>query len=190
MSVPYESIRDGIKSGDGFEFAGATAIGHIIRFFSKQKVNHTALCLSIDEYSDYLGNRKFFLQANPGGIELSPISRYLNNFKGKAYYYRLRATDQQRRLIADWALQQADTPYAYKNLAQNIFGHVSADAQRLFCSEFRFIALVVGGVIPHLVFNKHTGCVYDVRNGRKVPAPRPGELERYNVDEPAVEIFL
>jgi hypothetical protein len=189
-SMKYDDIRDGIRSGDCFEFAGSTPLGHIIRWFSKQKVNHTEICLSINEYSNYAGNRKFFLGANSHGIELRPVSRALADFKGKMYYRKLRATDAQRNLIADWALQQCDVPYAYGNLFRNIWGRVDADARRLFCSEFRFIACVVGGVIPGLVFNKRDQRVYDVRTGKPVPAPRPGEFDRYNIDEPEIEVFI
>ena len=71
----YEEMRDFIQCGDLFEFGGNSLIGKVIRFFTKQQVNHSALGMSINEYSNHAGNRKFVLEADSYGIVLNTSSK-------------------------------------------------------------------------------------------------------------------
>ncbi len=183
----YADIRDLIRSGDRLEFAGKSVIGRVIRWFTKEAVNHTALALSIDEYSNYVGNRKFVLEADSPGIVLNTLSHDLQTASGAVYWTPLLPhCDGARQRIADWALQQVGKPYDYRSLIKNALGTVNADMKKLFCSEYYFIALVVGGLIPGTIFTD--GKVID-RNGAPVKAPRPGEFGRFPIFGETVEVI-
>ena len=184
----YEEIRDGIKCGDRFEFAGDSILGRLIRWFDKQPVNHTALALSIDEYSNYAGNRKFLLEAESDGIVLNTASHDILKYGGRVYWTPLLPSfDECRAAIVDWALQQVGTGYDFGNLFKNAIAHVSADMRKMFCSEFYFIALVSGGCLPQYHLSP-AGCVIDGML-KPVPAPRPGEFGQFPIFGETVEIL-
>lgn len=184
--VKYADIRDSIKSGDRIEFAGNTVIGRLIRWFTKDAVNHTALALSIDEYSNYLGNRKFILEAESDGIVLNTLSHDIQTADGKVFYTPLLLQfDDRRKQIADWALQQVGTGYDFGSLFKNVLGAVNADMKKLFCSEYYFIALVQAGIIPGCEL---CGKIVTDHNGGPVKSPRPGEFGRFPVFGETVEI--
>ena len=184
--VKYAEIRDSIKSGDRIEFAGNTVIGRLIRWFTKDAVNHTALALSIDEYTDCPGNRKFILEAEADGIVLNTLSHDIQTANGKVFYTPLLPLfDDRRKRIADWALQQVGTGYDFGSLFRNALGSVNADMKKLFCSEYYFFALVQAGIIPGCEMR---GLKVVDHNGGPVKSPRPGEVGRYPVFGETVEI--
>lgn len=187
----YHEIRGLIKTGDLIEFGSASLLGKAIRFFTKQEVNHSALALSIDQYSAYVGNRKFVLEANPPGIELHTAGKDVADCladDGTVYWYPLLPKfDNQRNAIADFALQLVGTKYDYGSLFKNAISRVNADMRKLFCSEFVFLSLVAGKVIPGLYFDAD-GKVVDSGN-KPVKAPRPGEFKQYGVHGPAIRLL-
>ena len=185
--MKYVEIRDSIKTGDRFEFASKSVLGSIIRWFTKEEVNHTALALSIDEYSNYPGNRKFLLEALPDGIDLRPASLDVQECKGSVYYTPLLSLfDSRRQSMADWGLQQVGKPYDYGNLFKNIFGAVNAEMKKFFCSEYYFVALVSAGIVPGTEIKG--GKVVDL-NGAPVKAPRPGEFGSFPIFGETIEII-
>lgn len=177
----YDEIRDRIKCGDLFEFGSASLLGRAIRFFTKQEVNHSALGMSIDEYSNYSGNRKFLLEADPDGIVLNTCSRSIQECldNGGVVYWSplLPQYDSQRPFIADWALQQVGIKYDYGSLFKNAIARVNASVRKLFCSEFVFISLVTGRVLRQYRLDD-SGAVTTLR-GEPVKAPRPGEFRQF-----------
>lgn len=183
----YLAIRNLIKSGDMIEWQSAGLLGKIIRRFTGKAVNHTSLCLDLDQHFAYTEPHKFVLEANAPGIELELISRRLVNYSGRIFWSSLLATDDQRARMERWALLQVGKPYDYGSLFRNAMGRVSTNARSLFCSEYYFIALVVGGLLPWYHFDEARGVVRD-ENGLAVKAPRPGEFEKYGIFHPAVRI--
>jgi len=168
----YKLIRNKVKSGDMLEFRSNGFTGRAIRFFSKQNVNHTALAVALDEYMDYREPHKFLLEADAPGIVLKLISKELTGYGGQVWWTPLKAKyDALRGDIARWSMLQIGTKYDTKSLFKNILGRVNADAKKLFCSEFYFLALKEVGIL----------------HGKK--APRPGEFQKYGVHEPAVKIY-
>ena len=65
--------------------------------------------------------------------------------------------------IGSWAYQHVGTKYDYSSLFKQAIGRVSANAHKLFCSEFWFLACKQAGV-------PLTG-----------KAPRPGDIPKLDV---------
>jgi hypothetical protein len=187
----YEEMRDFIQCGDLFEFGGNSLIGKAIRFFTKQQVNHSALGMSINEYSNHAGNRKFVLEADPDGIVLNTASKSVQDCLksgGVVFWYPLAAIhDYKRNMVADWALQMVGTKYDFGSLFKNAISKVNASVRKLFCSEFVFISLVSAGIF--LNYKLVDGKVVDM-SGQPVKAPRPGEFEQYGCYGDPVQIVL
>lgn len=183
--VKYADIRASIQSGDRMEFASTGAVGKIIMFFTKEIVNHTAMCLSIAEYTPDPPHQKFLLEADFPRIELNPISRDLEGYTGKCYYAPLIATDAQRKTMADWALQQSGKDYDLGSLFANAIARTNANMAKLFCSELYFIALVSARLIVGAKLQGNSVVDY---NGNPVKAPRPGEFGRYPIFGETVEV--
>ena len=184
-TVKYSDVRDYIKSGDRMEFASHGFVGWAIRLFTRKIVNHTAMCLSIMEFSPDPPHQKFLLEADFPRVELNPISRDLDNYTGKVYFTPLIATDAQRQTMADWALQQAGKKYDLKNLFKNAIARVNANAADLFCSELYFIALVAAGKIIGAELRGDS--VVD-HNGLPIKAPVPGGFDIYNIWGETVQV--
>jgi uncharacterized protein YycO len=167
----YTDIRHLIKTGDRIEFAEHTALGRIIRFFTKRLVNHTAMALSIDQFSNYVGNRKFVIEAEPDGVNVNPLSLAMQRATGKVFWTPLKPThDNQRDAAGDFALQQAGKAYDLGSLFKNAWMRVSADARKMFCSELYFLALKAGGLVSG------------------ANAPRPGEFDQFPIFGETIEI--
>lgn len=168
----YDRYRGLIDSGDMLEFCASTFLGGAIRLFTGKNVNHTAFVISLDNYLGMSEHHKFILEANADGIELGLLSRVLENFDGKVYLSRLKPEYNHLRLeMARWAVMQTGIGYDYGSLFKNMVSKVSADARKMFCSEFYYLAL------------KHVGIV----KGNK--SPRPGEFGPFNLHEPPIRIL-
>ena len=167
----YEYFRSRMQTGDLVEWASPTAIGGLIRLFTRKKVNHSSILLNLDYFAG-LKNRRFILEALKHGIVLNLMSMRLEDFKGKVYWSALKSEhDDCRGHIASWALDKVGTDYDYKSLAANMFGMVNQDAKKFFCSEFYHMALHNAGILP----------------GGK--AARPGEFAQYMIHEPPMRIL-
>jgi hypothetical protein len=176
----YNEIRDLVKTGDRLEFAGSSFLSKTIRFFTKQSVNHTALALSIDNWSKYPGNRKFVLEAEPEGVVLRPLSLDLQ-VKGTICYWTplATATTANRDAMANYALQMLGKKYDFGSLFLNALGPVHSDARKFFCSELYFMSLVAGGLLlGHYLADN--GDVVDEK-GKKINSPRPGEFGKFPI---------
>jgi len=167
----YKLYRPQMRSGDLIEWGSATAIGSMIRLFTRKHVNHSSLLLNLDHFSG-LKDRRFVLEALEHGVELNLLSKRLKEFKGWVYWSALKPEYNDRRdAIASWALNRVGTEYDYSSLFANMFGAVSQDAKDFFCSEYYHMALASEGILP----------------GGK--AARPGGFESFGVHEKAVRIF-
>jgi len=167
----YNQLRPFMRTGDLIEWASPTAVGWIIRKVTRQKVNHSSLLLNLDRFEGLM-QRRFILEALESGIVLNLLSERLRKFGGKVYWSRLKPEyNPKRHQIAAWALQRVGTAYDYKSLFANVFGAVSQDAKKFFCSEFYQMALMSVGI-------KLEG-----------KAARPGEFEKYHIHKNAIQIF-
>lgn len=171
--MQYVKIRDLIKTGDMLEWSSPSILGKTIRLFTGRDVNHTSLAISFDDYFKDGVNHKFVLEAEAGGIELNLISKLLTDYKGKCYWYQLKPElDSYRQSIGSYALLQIGTKYDFGSLLKNAVSRVNADAKKLFCSEYYYMALCEAGILS------------------KTKVPRPGEFIQYGIHLPRVQIEL
>jgi uncharacterized protein YycO len=166
----YDSIRSQIKTGDYFEWAGSGLLSKSIALFTGG-FSHGSLLLYLKEYEGK-ENRRFILEAESSGIVLTLASHRLSEYKGKVWWYSLKKEyESYRDKVAEWALSQVGTPYDFLSVFRNIFGYVSADARRMFCTEYVYLSYKNAGLpIPD------------------VPAPRPGDMYDLGILNPPVEI--
>jgi hypothetical protein len=154
----------------------------VIRFFSKQKVNHTGIAFVLENYGGHEGNHVFTLEAEPSGIRNNLLSAQLEKFDGEVYWSPLKPEfDHLRHKGIDWALQQVGVDYDFKSLFKQALIKVSAEARKLFCSEFTFIYYVVCGILPQFVFDTSRKIVVDNVTGKEIVAPKPGEFDKYKI---------
>jgi hypothetical protein len=161
--VNYFDIRTEMQMGDCLLWRSSTVLGWLIRKFSRADVNHAGLVCRFGEYEGLIG-RRWTLEALENGIVLKLLSERLEQFKGKVWWLPLIATPETRVKIGEWALSVIGTPYDFGSLFKNAIARVNANARRLFCSEYCFMAWQAGGL---LITGK---------------APRPGDI-------PALGIF-
>lgn len=82
--IPYEKIRDGLKTGDIFFSSGSYLFSGIIQKLTKSTWSHVAVV-----YKDEELGRVLLLEAEPYiGIRLIPLSKYLHDYKGKKRPYK------------------------------------------------------------------------------------------------------
>jgi hypothetical protein len=82
--IPYEKIRDNLKTGDIFFSSGSYAFSGIIQSLTKSTWSHVAVV-----YKDEELGRVLVLEAEPYvGIRLIPLSKYLKDYKGKKRPYK------------------------------------------------------------------------------------------------------
>lgn len=178
----YNQVRSQIRSGDMLEWKSPGFVGGSIRLITGKEVNHTSLCLDLPPYGLYSEPHKFILEANPSGIQPCLISERLREFKGSVWWYKLKPEfDILRNDGIDWALEQVGTKYDYKSLLSQLFGSVSADSRKYFCSEYNFFYLVVSGILPQYAYNPALRVVIDRKTGKVIKAPVPGTFDKFGV---------
>lgn len=147
----YMECRPGMKSGDLVEFRSASTIGRMIRYFTKKDVNHSAFLFRIDEFVG-LKDRVFIIEALGKGLEINALSLRLKEYEGAAYWYPLKSDYEgfRDRMSSYAFLQEAkvvEKQYDYVSLFSNIFGPVSIDAKKFFCSEFYQASLIAANMM-------------------------------------------
>ncbi|MBS1510428.1 MAG: hypothetical protein JST86_06300 [Bacteroidetes bacterium] len=82
--IPYEKIRDELKTGDIFFSSGSYTFSGIIQKLTKSTWSHVAVI-----YKDEELKRVLVLEAEPSvGIRLIPLSKYLHDYKGTNRPYK------------------------------------------------------------------------------------------------------
>jgi hypothetical protein len=82
--IPYEKIRDHIKTGNIFFSSGSYAFSGVIQKLTKSTWSHVAVV-----YKDEELGRVLILEAEPYvGIRLIPLSKYIHDYKGKKRPYK------------------------------------------------------------------------------------------------------
>ena len=82
--IPYEKIRDNLKTGNIFFSSGSYAFSGIIQKLTKSTWSHVAVV-----YKDEELGRVMILEAEPYvGIRLIPLSKYIHDYKGKKRPYK------------------------------------------------------------------------------------------------------
>jgi Permuted papain-like amidase enzyme, YaeF/YiiX, C92 family len=82
--IPYEKIREHLKTGNIFFSSGSYAFSGVIQKLTKSTWSHVAVI-----YKDEELGRVLVLEAEPYvGIRLIPLSKYLHDYKGKKRPYK------------------------------------------------------------------------------------------------------
>ena len=82
--IPYEKIREQLKTGDIFFSSGSYLFSGIIQRLTKSAWSHVAII-----YKDEELGRVMVLEAEPRiGIRLIPLSKYLKDYKGSRRPYK------------------------------------------------------------------------------------------------------
>ena len=166
--MKYSIVKPEIYTGDVILWKGTGIVSQTIRLFSGG-YSHASLVLRLDEFEG-LKDRRFVLEAVHSGVGLNLLSNAMHDH-GEAYLYQMKDeyTDK-RNAIACWALGRVGTPYDFGGVFRNLFGYISADVKRLFCSEFVYLAYKEAGIL-----NEQT-------------APRPGDITRWGCFKNPVRI--
>lgn len=136
--MKYATIRHKLKDCDLLLWRTNSILGRAIRYFGHLEYNHASLVVVSLKY----GIRRVLLyEALAQGVEPTFMSVRLMKAKGQCYWFPLSEKwDYLRGKYYQHANRLGGTPYDYKSVLENIAGYVSADAQRLFCSEYLFVA--------------------------------------------------
>ncbi|MES1216668.1 MAG: YiiX/YebB-like N1pC/P60 family cysteine hydrolase, partial [Bacteroidota bacterium] len=82
--IPYDKVRDFVKTGYVFFSSGSYAFSGIIQKLTKSVWSHVAIV-----YKDEELGRVLILEAEPNvGIRLIPLSKYLKDYKGTKRPYK------------------------------------------------------------------------------------------------------
>ncbi len=144
----YNQYKADMRTGDLLLWRANSLLGLMIRYFSKADVNHASLVMHFEQYEGG-EHRRFTSEALERGIILNLLSRQLEKYDGKVWWYRLKGEWESRRaMIGTNAMKYIGVPYDYRSLFKNAFGRVSADARALFCSEYCFLCYGLNGQAP------------------------------------------
>jgi hypothetical protein len=144
----YMSVRHQMKTGDLLQWHSNSLIGAIIRWRTHSNVNHSSLVLRLDEYAGK-EDRRWTTEALEHGTVVDLLSRRLADYDGSVWWYPLRdELEGKRKSIGEKALELIGVPYDYGSIIKQIFGRVSANARRLFCSEYCYISYGYSGKAP------------------------------------------
>ena len=144
----YDSLRPSIKTGDLVEFASTGIIGRIIMGVTGRGASHSSLVVRLP-YKDNL--RRYVIEAVGTGLEFKLLSDVLQNYAGSVIWYGLRKEyDDRRDAIGDWAFCELaqHKKYDFGGLFAQLWGRVSLDARKYFCSEFIDAAYIAEKIIP------------------------------------------
>jgi hypothetical protein len=167
----YYKYRSQMQTGDLLIYCTQGVISGMIRWWSPN-ANHAGMILNLEEYQGE-EFRRWTLEATAKGPRTAYLSRLLEHVNGKVYWHPLKPEfNYARNAIGCFALEQVGVvEYDFISLFKNIFGTVSADLRKLYCSEYVFFSWLKGGIIT----------------GDK--APYPSDLPLFGVTLPPVLIL-
>ena len=155
--IPYEKIRDHVKTGQIFFSSGSYAFSGVIQKLTKSVWSHVAVV-----YKDEELGRVLILEAEPSfGIRLIPLSKYLHDYKGKKRPYKGQIAIAQLNIDVEkerlnrgisFGLDELTRPYDnYEifRIMMRILFHVSRRERNrnYICSELVRDMLAKAGVI-------------------------------------------
>ena len=145
----YRAVKEQMKTGDLLQWRSDSLIGKLICWKTGYDVSHSSLVLRLSEYEG-LERRRFTTEALGIGTVLSLLSRRLEGFDGNLWWYPLIDDwDKKRTFIGEMSLSLIGIKYDYKSLIKQIFGVVSVDVQKLFCSEYVYLCYGFAGEAPY-----------------------------------------
>ncbi|MGC4101931.1 YiiX/YebB-like N1pC/P60 family cysteine hydrolase [Ferruginibacter sp.] len=155
--IPYDKIRDQLKTGNIFFSSGSYAFSGVIQKLTKSTWSHVAVI-----YKDEELGRVLVLEAEPNvGIRLIPLSKYLHDYKGKKRPYKGQIAIAQLNINLDkehlnrgisFGLDELTRPYDNYEIVRimvRILFHISKRERNknYICSELVRDILAKSGVI-------------------------------------------
>jgi len=145
----YRTYKEHMKTGDLLQWRSNSIVGKLIYWKTGYDVSHSSLILRLSEYEGE-ERRRFTTEAIGIGTVLSLLSRRLEHFNGNLWWFPLIDDwDEKRTFIGEMAVGLIGIKYDYKSLIKQIFGAVSVDIQRLFCSEYVYLCYGFAGQAPY-----------------------------------------
>jgi hypothetical protein len=181
----YHNYQKKLRTGDLLSWSSESVLGWLIRKFTKSDINHSGMVIRFQDFEEKNGaSRRFTLEALEHGIDLNLISRRLGKYKGKVYWHGLQERfDEKRPLLGSTALQFAGVAYDYRSLFKNILGKVSAEASKLFCSEYVYLTFTKCQFKPEIDDDK---LLLQLAEGK---APTPADMHKLGWWYDRVKIF-
>jgi hypothetical protein len=155
--MPYEKIRDHLKTGHIFFSSGSYTFSGIIQRLTKSVWSHVAII-----YKDEELGRVMVLEAEPYvGIRLIPVSKYLRDYKGKRRPYKgqiviaklnIEVEKEKLNRGISFGLDELTRPYdnweIIRIMLRILFRRGKREKNRSYiCSELVRDALAKAGVI-------------------------------------------
>jgi hypothetical protein len=145
----YAAVRDQMKTGDLLQWSSNSVLGALIRWRTNAEVNHSGLVIRLQEYEG-LERRRWTLEALEKGFYPNLLSRRLEQFDGRVWWYPLKdELNGQRQAIGERAFSMVGIGYDFLSIFQQLVGRVSADMKHLFCSEGCYLAYGFQGTAPN-----------------------------------------
>ncbi|KXH69833.1 MAG: hypothetical protein AM326_01800 [Candidatus Thorarchaeota archaeon SMTZ-45] len=181
----YKQYQPKLRTGDLLSWSSDSALGWLIRKFTKSDVNHSGMVIRFSDYEEQNGaSRRFTLEALEHGIDLHLISRRLEKHKGCVYWHALQERfDEKRPLLGAVALKHVGVAYDYRSLFKNILGKVSAEASKLFCSEYVYLTFTQCQFTPEM------SDVKAMMNWASGKAPTPADMPKLGWWDDRIRIF-
>jgi hypothetical protein len=143
----YDGLRSIIKTGDLVEFASNKIVGQTIMKVTGKTVSHSALVVRLP-YNN--SPRRYIIEAIRTGVEFQLLSDVLQHYDGRVIWYGLKPEyDDRRDLIGEWAFQELSQhkQYDFGGVLAQLWGRVSLDSRKYFCSELIDHAYISCGLI-------------------------------------------
>jgi len=168
--LPYLTVRDRVKTGDGLFVVGKSLLSKGIELFSD--FSHVALIVRYDDIMPHYYNESVqTIEALVEGVESYDfIVRVQHECASgsELYWLPVLLSDEQRSLCREFALSEIPKhrPYGVGTLLQNAFGYQPiATKESRICSEWYATALISCGFVDWHI------------------APRPGDIPHWLGDK-------
>jgi len=143
----YDGLRNLIKTGDLVEFASNGIIGSSIMAVTGKGVSHSSIVIRLP----YEGSpRRYIIEAVRTGLEFHLLSDVLQHYDGRVIWYGLKPEfDPKRAILGEWLFAELSQhkSYDFGGVIAQLFGRVSLDSKRYFCSEVIDAAYIAAGII-------------------------------------------
>lgn len=142
----YNQYRPLMKTGDLLTYRTYGVVSTLIHIWSH--FNHAGMVLDLSEYQGE-EQRKWTLEAVAGGPQVAFLSKVLEKTHGEVWWHPLHPEyDELRNEIGCFALEYVGvTGYDFWSLIRYPFQVVSADLNKLICSEYVFLSWQKAGIV-------------------------------------------
>jgi hypothetical protein len=168
----YYEHRSELDTADLLTYVTDGAVSWAIRQWSPG-ANHAGMVLYLREYAGET-ERRWTMEATAHGPRMAFLSELLEELDGECYWHQLKPeiSNAKREAAGGWALtQQGVVKYDLKGVLQYPFRKVSANLNKLACSEY-------------VQFSWWKGTIITMEVGAIMA--RPSDLPNFGVTRPPI----